>query len=347
MINYSNIQLQHLAVHRVGNKHRAERNFISESLLQADEALTEALMNYFMKPIKRINEFYRFTHISDVNLNEIYSYATTIFNDPSQLLSESANVLYHLYAQSNHPNIKRGEVYVAYFSDILIDDELVDGIGIFKSERKNTFFKVADDGDSLVLNMLDGISIEKLDKGCLILNTEKEDGYRVITVDNNNYDALYWTHHFLGVDYVEDANFHTKLYMEMATEFAQEVVAPKEDKRAQVQFLANSVDYFNNAETFDFEEFTEQVVGDKPELKEEFRSYQEDFGLNDVNGFAVSKTALNAAKRKIKGTIKLDTNIQIKLDYNNPEASQHFIEKGYDEARGMYFYKVYFNEEMS
>ena len=133
--------------------------------------------------------------------------------------------------------------------------------------------------------------------------------------------------------------------MEMATEFAQEVIAPKEDKRAQVQFLANSVDYFTNTETFDFNEFTEQVVGENPQLKEEFQSYQEDFGLNDVNGFSVSKSALKDAKRKIKGTIKLDTNIQIKLDYNNPEASNHFIEKGYDEARGMYFYKVFFNEE--
>ena len=35
-------------------------------------------------------------------------------------------------------------------------------------------------------------------------------------------------------------------------------------------------------------------------------------------------------KKKIKNYIKLDTNIQIKLDFNNPESSQHFIEQGYD-----------------
>ena len=61
--------------------------------------------------------------------------------------------------------------------------------------------------------------------------------------------------------------------------------------------------------------------------------------------FEISEPALKSAKRKIKNTIKLDTNIQIKLDFNNPETSAFFIEKGFDDVRGMYFYKVFFNEE--
>ena len=67
--------------------------------------------------------------------------------------------------------------------------------------------------------------------------------------------------------------------------------------------------------------------------------------MDSVNDFEISDTALKTAKRKVKNLIKLDTNIQIKLDFNDPDVSKHFIEKGYDEARGMYFYKVYFNEE--
>jgi hypothetical protein len=80
-------------------------------------------------------------------------------------------------------------------------------------------------------------------------------------------------------------------------------------------------------------------------LKKELDSFQEDFGLEDVNGFEISEPALKSAKRKIKNIIKLDTNIQIKLDFNNPETSAYFIEKGYDEVKGMHFYKVFFNEE--
>ena len=47
----------------------------------------------------------------------------------------------------------------------------------------------------------------------------------------------------------------------------------------------------------------------------------------------------------IKSLIKLDTNIQIKLDSGDPEYNQQFIEKGFDEVRGMRFYKVYYNNE--
>lgn len=346
MISYTNIQLDKLAIHRVGNKHRAERNFISEKLFPLDEAINDALRTFFIKPLKKQDELYHFIHSSNIELNEVYSYATSVFENPDNLLAESTNILHHLYGQSNHANIKAGEIYVAYFKDLLIDDELVDGIGIFKSERKNTFFKVSDDGGSLMLNMLDGINIEKLDKGCLILNTNAADGFRVLTVDNNNYDALYWTHHFLSIDYVEDENFHTKLYMDMVTEFAQDVVAPQADKREQVKFMANTVDYFTNAEVFDFEQFTDKVSGGNEALTNELNSYREDFGLDNTNGFDISQSAFKNAKRKIKNTIKLDTNIQIKLDYNNPEASNYYIEKGYDEEKGMHFYKVFFNEEL-
>lgn len=346
MLNYSNVQLQKLAVHRVGNKHRAERNYISESLLQVDEELIEALHKYFLKPIKRTEELYHFVHSADLNLNEVFNYAKTIFEDPDTLLKESVNIIHHLYAQSNHPNIKAGEVLVAYFTDLLIDDEIVDAIGIFKSERKGTFLRVSDNGDTLLLNKLEGINIEKPDKGCLIVNTETAEGYRVLSVDNNDYDALYWKHRFLAVDYVEDDNFHTKLYMDMVTEFAEDIVAPATDKKEQVAFMANTVDYFTNTEVFDFNEFSEKVSNGNTEVMQELNTYREDFGLDDTNSFEISKTAFKNAKRKIKSNIKLDTNISIKLDTNNPEASNHYIKRGFDEERGMYFYKVFFNEEM-
>ena len=102
MLNYSNLVLENLAVHRVANKHRAERNFISDNLLQIDEALREALNHYFIKPLKRTSDLYRFVHTSDVALNEVYSYAKSIFENPDSLLEESVNILHHLYAQSNH-----------------------------------------------------------------------------------------------------------------------------------------------------------------------------------------------------------------------------------------------------
>ena len=345
MINYSNLQIEKLAIHRVGNQQRAEKNFISENLFQLDESMENALKTYFLKPIKKSEDHYRFQHSTDLSYNEVYNYARQIFEDSSVFYDRSVNILQHLYNQSTHPNIKSGEVYIAYFNDILIEDELVDAVGIFKSERKSTFLKVSDTGSNLLIDQLEGIHIEKLDKGCLILNTESEDGFRVLSVDNNNYDALYWTHHFLNIDFVADENFHTKLYLEMCNEFSADVVAENADRREQVQFLADSIDYFTKNEKFNFDDFTQQVIGQNEEYVKEFKEYQADFGLEAINNFEISGNALKNAKRKVKNLIKLDTNIQIKLDFNDPDVSRHFIERGYDEARGMYFYKVYFNEE--
>ena len=63
------------------------------------------------------------------------------------------------------------------------------------------------------------------------------------------------------------------------------------------------------------------------------------------NQFAISDIVLKKQKQKIKTEIKLDTNIQIKLDIDAPDAASEYLEKGYDEEKKMKFYKVYFNEE--
>ena len=60
--------------------------------------------------------------------------------------------------------IKTGELYVAYFTHCLIDGHNVDAIGIFKSEHKESFIKVTDDGRSLNIETQKGININKLDK---------------------------------------------------------------------------------------------------------------------------------------------------------------------------------------
>ncbi|MEM1324033.1 MAG: nucleoid-associated protein [Bacteroidota bacterium] len=345
MIKLTDIQYEDMVVHRVGNKHRAERNFESRTVYGADEQLQDTLLHYFIRPFKRVDDHYRFRHSSDLTYNEVYGFASAIFDEPSRLLPESVNILHHLYRQSDHPNIKSGELYVVHFRDVQVDDELVDAIGIFKSERKHAFLKVREEGERLRIRRQEGISVDKLDKGCLILNVDREEGFLVLSIDNNSYDADYWLHHFLNVDFIRNESFHTRSYLELCNAFSKEVIIPAKDKQEQIKFLSNSVDYFNSNDQFSVDEFTQKVVPEG-EMQEEFRNYQRDFALDGVEHFEISQKALRSARRKIKDSIKLDTNIQIKLDFNNPDASNRFLEKGYDEQRGMFFYKVYFNEEL-
>ena len=53
------------------------------------------------------------------------------------------------------------------------------------------------------------------------------------------------------------------------------------------------------------------------------------------NQFHVSEIVLKKQKQKIKTEIKLDTNIQIKLDVEAPDASSEYLELGYDEVKKM------------
>jgi flagellar assembly factor FliW len=43
--------------------------------------------------------------------------------------------------------------------------------------------------------MQQGVNLSKLDKGCIIFNHKKEEGYKILT-DSNRYDARYWLEHF-------------------------------------------------------------------------------------------------------------------------------------------------------
>ena len=65
----------------------------------------------------------------------------------------------------------------------------------------------------------------------------------------------------------------------------------------------------------------------------------------NVSNFDISNKAVSDTRKKIKNVINLDTNIQIKMDFINPESAQKFVEKGWDEERQMYYYLVYFNKE--
>ena len=73
-------------------------------------------------------------------------------------------------------------MYTAYFKDCIVDGEKVDALGIFKSESRETYLRVMPTTDNYEIDWESGININKLDKGCLIFNTEKENGFLLAVV---------------------------------------------------------------------------------------------------------------------------------------------------------------------
>ncbi len=350
MIKRTRAEISKCIIHKVANKYNSGNNAFSESLVRFDEESYELLLPFLLKPFAAIPLSYRFNHHTDVSLNGVNKFTEEIFKDESNqvFIEHSKNIVNHLFEQSNSANIKTGDVLVVYFEGIEYMDILTEAVGIFKIESKDSFFQTYLDDESYDVVVQQGISTRKLDKGCLILNSSDTEGTVVLSVDNNNYDAQYWIKNFLNVKYANDRNLHTQNYLELCKEFSEEVVKPEVGKHGQSTFLANIVDYFKEHESIDYHDFKDQVFDDEKH-KEMFDDYKGHFEkLNDVlirNNFEVSDTVLKKEKSKFKSEIKLDTNIQIKIDIDAPDAASEYLENGYDEAKKMKFYKVYYNAE--
>lgn len=350
MLKLNNIRTAQIVAHRVGNQNRNERNFVSEGVLSMNDQLDDTLKKYFLKPFKQIAETYHFVHNVEMSYHLLNGIAKKVFENNEEFYQGSVDILNHLYEQSNHPQIKSGDLFVVLFDDILIEDELVQALGIFKSEKKDPYLNLTEDAQRVLVQSEEGISLKKLDKGCLILNIWEDEGYRVFSVDNNNYDATYWKASFLGIDYVQDKNFDTRSYIDMCKSFADEVIKEKSGKKDQIEFLSDSIQYFDLNEEIVDKNFQETMFELDEELKNNFQNYkkkyEEDYEISIPDEIPISKPVLRQQKRAIKKFIKLDTGIQVKLDFKDPDSSRQFVEKGFDPDKGMHFYKVYYNEEV-
>ena len=349
MIKRNRAAISKFIIHKVGNKFNSATNVFSENTITFDEESYELMKPFLLKPFGNITQSYRFNHHANIELNEINNYAAQIFNDDTTFVEVSKHMVNHLFEQSNSAQIKTGDVIVALFEDIEFNDIVTQAIGVFKIENKAQFFQTYMEEDSFDVYVQKGISTKKLDKGCLIINFADSEGRVVLSVDNNNYDAQYWIKNFLNVKFANDNNQHTQNYLQMCSDFSEEVIKEDFGIHEKSKFLAKTIDFFKENDTVNIHDFKDEIFEEDEAKKDLFDTYKKEFETNNEvlvrNQFAVSEVVLKKQKQKIKTEIKLDTHIQIKLDIDAPDAANEYLEKGFDESKKMKFYKVYFNEE--
>ncbi len=348
MINRNNASISKFIIHKVGNKHNDTKNAFSEKEVHFDEASYELMLPFLLRPFGSLVQSYRFNHHANVDLNEINSYTNELLTEDDNFIEVSKNIVKHLYEQSNSAQIKTGDVLIAKFEGINYQDMVFDAIGIFKIENKTNFFQTYLENNSYDVLVQKGINSKKVDKGCLILNTSDTEGRIILSVDNNSYDAQYWLNNFLNIKYADDMNSHTHNYIELCKEFSTEILKTSYGEQERNIFLAKTVDFFKDNEVVNIERFKEEVFEEDKHI-DLFEAYKKEFeGEQDIlirNQFDVSEPVLNKDKKKIKTDIKLDTHIQIKLDIDAPDAASEHLERGYDEEKKMFYYKVFFNAE--
>jgi hypothetical protein len=348
MIDFVRAKISDLATHYVGNFGLGEDMTLTEKPYEFKDAIVkEVFFNYLFKGFDN-DVFYQFRK-KEVSIYDVHQSCENIFKDKNKLFEESINIANHLYRQSVHSKIKGGEVYITYVQDVIVNGELTDAIGIFKSESKETYIKVDLNHQIIDIETDLGISPDSLDKGVVIFNLDSENGYKALMVDNSSKIAeasTYWSSDFLGMEIKKTSYYFTHNTINQCVDFCETILTEENNVKEIYKdtILTNSVKFFDNNVDYVQEEFEGTVLNGVPELIESYRVHKKDYfntyGVPEISNFTISKTAVKKSKKLTKTKIKLDKNFEILI-----KSRHDLIEKGYDDEKAMGFYKVYFLNE--
>lgn len=354
-IRFTSATVTGLVLAKVGHPQRDEPLQTSKEVFKIDEKDQESLSAIFLKPFKNLAP-QRFSHHSSLEQHEMNAYASAIFSSDMGLLEKGCDIAKRLYAKSNHPNIKSGDLCISLIKDIDLDGQLVQGLCILKSESVVPFLSISTRDGDLQLHTEQGINPEKIDKGCLIIDHFSSKGYYVLTFDRSGSDSRFWVRDFLGVVPISDSPFLTNKFATMAVAFMEkekkENVSAENDAPPWETGNAarDAITYFEEKEQFNIQEFEEEVLK-TPEAKAKFAEHRDQVekeqGHKLDDSFEISKKDVTKAKKKIRTSMKLDTGVEIRLKPALAAKPDQVLEHGFDEAKKMKFIKIFFNEDLA
>ena len=352
-IRFTSATATGLVLAKVGHPQRDEPLQTSKEVFKIEEKDKEPLAAIFLKPFKNLTA-HRFSHHSSLDQHEMNAYAAAVFASDEGLLEKGCDIAKRLYAKSNHPNIKSGDLCICLVKDIDIDGELTQGLCILKSESVVPFLSISTRDGDLELHTEEGINPEKIDKGCLILNRLANKGYHVLTFDRTGSDSRFWVRDFLGVVPITDSPFLTNKYAGMAVAFIEKEKkgrpAAADDDTPPWDNSNAAITYFEEKENFSLREFEDEVLK-TPDAKARFAEHrskiEEEQGHKLDDAFEISKKDVSKAKKKIRTSMKLDTGVEIRLKPALAAKPEAVLEHGFDEERKMKFIKIYFNEDLA
>ncbi|MCY1513532.1 hypothetical protein D9M68_480400 [compost metagenome] len=237
-------------------------------------------------------------------------------------------------------------MYIAFFKNLQVEGEMHEAIGVFKSEAKESYLKVLPQQGGFSLDYEpEAINIHKLDKGCIIFNTERDKGYKVAAVGLSGSGDPSWKDDFLKLTVRNDNFNQTRNVLGVYKSFVSEKLDDEFEisKADKIDLLNRSMKYFKEKEQFDLDEFSNEVIANEEGIalfKKYKQDYEEELDMPIANQFDISDAAVKKQAKLYKRILKLDKNFHIYIHGN-----KELIEKGFDDNRAMNFYKVYFRDE--
>ena len=332
MIQCSNSNIQILKINYVGNRISGEKVKISKENLQCDD-LTRGLVGRYLLSGIEYHQLYKFTHSEGVEYNKVYSLVSEVFSDNTAFDNVANELSYLLYDRTNDKSIPGGYLFVVYMKGCMVDDVQTEALGIFKAETRDIFLKLTSKGTDISLSSEQGFAMNKVDKGCVIFNMDRNDGYRLAIINKSHSKSIvkYWNDEFLHCAPIASDYLNTQAVLKAIGQFIKEQEADQLEKA----FLLNKSLQEVRKDTINVSDLLSLVAsdeGDKSRIQELFSSYT---GGNEQLPDIVNPDTTALKKTRLKSVLKLDDNFEIVF-----HGGENRIETGVDEATGMKYIKL-------
>ena len=339
----SEVSIRSLIIHSVGNKLKGDNIMLSNSTVSIGSELDDVLQKFMFGPF-RSSELFSF---SNLNTNSVYGFIKQMFGSSNGFASESKKIAKHLFEKTNNPKVNGGNLFIAQFKDLILNDELVSAIGLFKTESADTFLKIKSSEDKLSVERDVGINISKMAKGAIIFNVKEEDGYLISLIDkrSKNEEIAYWSESFMDLVPYKDDYYQTKNAMGCIGDFVSHTLPDtyNMNKSDQSALLYTSLEYFKENDDFVWDDFakevfiTPEVIG---ELDTHKNRYEKENEVEISQSFTINVPAVKKESKLFKSIIKLDDKFDIIVHKDN----ENMI-RGKDSATGLNFYQLLFKNE--
>ena len=298
------------------------------------------LKDFFIKPFSTQKGEFSFSHPVSLDYNIVFQSALGLL-DNGDFVKCSQDIFRHLQSVSTLPTIKDGDIFVAKVEDIIMNNSYYEGLGIFKIESKSDFIETfVDSKGNMQFSVKSGFPSNRIDKACLIVfSSEKPVCYLI----DRSKDTKFWRQDFLGVVPRATSYSQSRSTMQMFKSFIEEQLpdVSKITKADQINLINKCSELMKEADMLNIDETARSLFKDS-KITNQFAEYRKVFEQRESlilqDSFGVDKKAVAVLKSTRR--IKLDDTAEIHL-----MKTGSFLERGFDDEKGMYYYKLYFSKE--
>jgi len=321
MIDISTASISKVIVHRIGNKAREEGYQFSPDEAERTTTLDALLVKSYLEPMVDDAQVYQLHHESDLALNTVYHYASAVFNDKEQFKSATENIAKHLYTASTHPNIVGGEFITILFDGVLSTSGSEQALGCFKIEGRSDYLDIAEADGTLSLVERIGISLDKVQKGALILSG----GQTVHVIDSLSKKTKYWLETFLNAVPAGTPRVSAKA----AGEFLKAVSGKVESPAEAVEFGQKIEEGMAGAESLSLGELKEisKAYVKEDEAEEIMKEVRGTSGLEMEDERPIDTKELKRYTRSVIRRTKIADGINLMLSGGNTQIASVDVEK--------------------